>query len=420
MPTAAKLAAQVMQRIETLAQITDEPGRLTRTYGSPAMRQANELVAAWMRESGMTTETDAIGNLIGHYPGASPDAKTFLLGSHLDTVRDAGKFDGALGVLIALACVQRLHCEGRHLPFHLDVVGFADEEGVRFHSTYLGSRVLAGTFDYDDLKREESPGFSRDIPAHLNLREAILRFGGDPDALYGARRTPEELIGYAEVHIEQGPILDHRNQPVAIVTGIAGQTRIQARFLGRAAHAGTTPMIPRRDALAAAAEFVLGAERLGRNMADLVVTVGQLSVEPGASNVIPGRVSCSVDVRHQDDAIRGEAGDKLESLAGSIAVKRSVGIGWEIVQSTPAVPCSPRLTALLKCSAARHVPDPPELLSGAGHDAAALAAITPVAMLFVRCKNGLSHHPDESVREDDVAVAIAVMSDFLESLPPGA
>src|SRR6266540_536735 len=200
MRTDTELAAQMMQRIDALAAISDEPGRLTRTYGSPAMRRANDLVAGWMRGAGMTVEVDPIGNLIGRYPAAKPEAKTFLLGSHLDTVRDAGKFDGALGVLVALACVQHLHETETRLPFALDIAGFADEEGARFQSTYLGSRVLAGTFDFGNLKRTDASG--------VTLREAILRFGGDPDALHGARLDPERLLGYAEVHIEQGPVLE--------------------------------------------------------------------------------------------------------------------------------------------------------------------------------------------------------------------
>jgi allantoate deiminase len=438
MRTDTELAAQVMQRIDALAAISDEPGRLTRTYGSPAMRRANDLVAGWMREAGMTVEEDAIGNLIGRYGAAQPEAKTFLLGSHLDTVRNAGKFDGALGVLVALACVENLHSGNQRLPFAISVVAFADEEGVRFQSSFLGSRVVAGTFDFEDLKRTDCGGIS--------LREAILRFGGDPDVLHGARLDSKQLLGYVEVHIEQGPVLDSKRLPVGVVSAITGQSRISAGFTGLAAHAGTTPMAARRDALAAAAQFIMGAEKLGRNTAGLVVTVGEISVEPGASNVIPGRARLSVDVRHPEDAVRESTCEALRSLAAEAGADRLLGIDasyqallsssppsselsamiknlknlstlcgldWQVVQSTSSVQCSKELSALLKEASVQHVPGVLELPSGAGHDAAALVAITPVAMLFVRCKDGISHHPDESVAEADVLVAIRVLVHFL-------
>jgi len=441
MRTDTELAAQMMQRIDALAAISDEPGRLTRTYGSPAMRRANDLVAGWMRAAGMTVEVDPIGNLIGRYPAAKPEAKTFLLGSHLDTVRDAGKFDGALGVLVALACIEKLHSGNQRLPFAVSVLAFADEEGVRFHSSYLGSRVVAGTFDFEDLKRTDCEGIS--------LREAILRFGGDPDVLHGARLDSKQLLGYVEVHIEQGPVLDSKRLPVGVVSAITGQSRISAGFTGLAAHAGTTPMAARRDALAAAAQFIMGAEKLGRNTAGLVVTVGEISVEPGASNVIPGRARLSVDVRHPEDAVRESTCEALRSLAAEAGADRLLGIDasyqallsspppsselsamiknlknlstlcgldWQVVQSTSSVQCSKELSALLKEASVQHGPEVLELPSGAGHDAAALAAITPVAMLFVRCKDGISHHPDESVAEADVLVAIRVLVRFLELL----
>jgi len=469
MQTDAELAAQIAQRLNALAQITEEPGKLTRTYGSAAMRAANDLVATWMREAGMTTEQDAIGNLIGRYPAtaegctwklsalspspaseggegrgeegrqhcketplpvrlaaakrfggaergegeASRSAKAFLLGSHLDTVRDAGRFDGALGVLVAVACVQKLHAGGQHLPFDLEVIAFADEEGVRFQSPYLGSRVLAGKFDFTDLKRRDAQG--------VELREAILRFVGDPDELLGARRDPKQILGYAEVHIEQGPVLDSKELPIGVVTGIAGQTRIEAIFCGQAGHAGTTPMSGRCDALVAAAQFIVEAETLGQSVPGLVVTVGELSVDPGASNVIPGRARLTVDVRHAHDRSRTRACESLKELADRIAddrLQRGLGWGlfWHIVQSTDAVPCSAQLSLLLKEAASKHVPDVIELPSGAGHDAAVMAAIAPVAMLFVRCKEGVSHHPAESAAEADVCVALRVMSDFVQRL----
>ncbi len=402
------LAPQVMERLETLGRISDESGRLTRTFASPAMRRANELVAEWMRNAGMMVRNDALGNLIGHYPAQVPHAKTLLLGSHLDTVRDAGKFDGPLGVLVALACVQHLHAQQRRLPFALEVVAFADEEGVRFYSTYLGSRALAGTFDERDLKRVDADGIS--------MAEAIRAFGGEPENLSTARHKPEELLGYVEVHMEQGPVLEQAGQAVGIVTAIAGQTRARLAFNGRASHAGTTPLAMRRDALCAAAEFILKVETLARKTAGLVATVGQIQVEPDASNVIPGLATLSLDVRHADDVPREVACRQLHEQAQAIADLRGVTLDLEIIQQTLSVKCSPEFRALLTEAAQRHQPNVLELASGAGHDAAALSAITPVGMLFVRCRDGLSHHPDESVQPEDVHIAIAVMLDFLELL----
>jgi allantoate deiminase len=397
-----------LQRIDALGQISDEPGCLTRTYGSPAMRRANDLVGAWMREAGMATRIDAVGNLLGRHEGSSAATKTFLLGSHLDTVRDAGRFDGALGVLTAIACVQNLARAGRRLPFAVEVIAFADEEGVRFHSTYLGSRALAGALGEAELLRTDADG--------VTLAEAIRRSGGDPDALKSCRRDPAQILGYVEVHIEQGPVLQEKGIPVGVVSAIAGQTRLEATFEGRAAHAGTTPMTLREDALVAAARFIRDAETIATRHPDLVVTIGQIEARPGASNVIPGFVKLSVDVRHADDAVRCDACELLAITARFATAHRRVELGWNIVQATRAVACSPDLARLLGEAIGRHSGVPAVLPSGAGHDAATLAALTPVAMLFVRCKDGISHHPGESAQEADVRVAISVLGDFLERL----
>ncbi|MDB6122560.1 MAG: allantoate amidohydrolase [Pedosphaera sp.] len=401
-------AGTVMERIEALARISEEPGRLTRTFCSPAMRQANDLVGSWMREAGMTVSEDAIGNLIGRYPGRDERAKTFLLGSHLDTVRDAGKFDGPLGVITAIACVQQLHQNQVQLPFAIEVIGFADEEGVRYQTTYLGSKALAGTFNEQDLKRVDSRGVS--------MAEAIKSFGGDPGKINSAKRDPHNLLGYAEVHIEQGPVLEKKYQPVGVVSAIAGQTRIKVRFTGRAGHAGTTPMNLRQDALTAAAEFITAVESSARAQAGLVATVGQIEAKPGASNVIPGEVNLTLDVRHQLDAMRTAAVERLQNLANQIGEKRGLTMDWEIVHEAQSVPCSRELSDMLAKGARQHLMEVTELPSGAGHDAAVMGDITPVAMLFVRCKGGISHHPDESVEVDDVRVAIEVMNGFLLSL----
>jgi allantoate deiminase len=397
-----------MQRIEALASISEEAGRLTRTFGSPAMRRANRLVASWMCEAGLEVREDAIGNLIGHYPGATRPSRILLLGSHLDTVRNAGKFDGPLGVILAIACVEHLRRNQLRLPFALEVCGFAEEEGVRYQSACLGSRAAAGLLADTDLRRTDACGVS--------MADAIRRFGGQPARLKQARFDARRLLGYVEAHIEQGPVLEEKKLAVGIVTAIAGQSRFQCTFTGRAAHAGTTPMRLRRDALCAAAEFILAVEHYAARKAGLVATAGQIQAEPNASNVIPGMVTLTLDVRHQTDSVRRTAGERFQKLARHIAAARRVNVSAQLVQQTPSVACSPKLSGLLERAAKLHQPEIVHLPSGAGHDAAILARITPAAMLFIRCKEGISHHPDESASRRDLRVALAVLNDFLRLL----
>jgi allantoate deiminase len=376
-----------MRRCDELGAISEEPGRLTRTFASPAMRRANQLVGTWMREAGLSVREDAAFNLLGRWNSAQRGAKTFLLGSHLDTVRDAGKYDGPLGVLTALAAAQLLRERGVKLPFNLEVVGFSDEEGVRYQTTYLGSRALAGTLTAADLSRI--------------AEKQIVK----------ARRPRGEFLGYAEVHIEQGPVLEKHDLPVGAVTAIAGQSRLRVDFHGVAGHAGTVPMDLRQDALAGAAELVLAAERCG-----VLGTVGKLEVAPGASNVIPGHVLLTLDVRDQNDSRRLAAVKRLHARAKAIAKKRGLKLTWSPVQQTAAVHCDKALTQhFSKCVAQRGL-DVLKLSSGAGHDAVALSAICPVAMLFVRCKGGISHNPAESVKATDVRVAVEVLADFIVKL----
>jgi len=401
-------AQAIMQRLNALAKISDAPGQITRLFASDAMRRANALVGTWMRAAGMNTRLDALGYLIGHYPAARPGAKILLLGSHLDTVRNAGKFDGPLGVLLAIACVQQLHQAKIHLPFAIKVIGFSDEEGVRYQTTYLGSKALAGSFSKNDLRRQDAGGIS--------LADALKTFGGNPARLKSARLDPRQLLGYVEAHIEQGPVLEKKRLAVGLVTSIAGQSRARVRFTGRAGHAGTTPMNGRQDALCAAAELILAAENLARKTPGAVATVGEVSARPGASNVIPGEVWLTLDVRHARDAVRESVSAALKREARQIARRRKLRLVCETVHAAAAVNCCPRLSRLLGQSVRRRQGKLLRLPSGAGHDAAVMAAITPVAMLFVRCKNGLSHHPDESVKTADVGLALKVLNDFLTSL----
>jgi len=399
-------ALLVMQRADTLGAISEEPDRLTRRFGTPAMRKANITVAAWMREAGMAVREDNIGNLIGRYEGSAQS--TVVLGSHLDTVRDAGKYDGPLGVLVAIACVQRLHEQERRLPFAIEVVAFADEEGLRFGTSYLGSKVYTGTFD---------PAYL-DVPDadEITLARAILDMCADPSALAHDRRDVGDLLGYCEVHIEQGPVLEAEGLPVGVVSAISSQSRFTISFEGVAGHAGTVPMSMRRDPLVAAAELALAVESLANSTEGLVATVGQLSVEPGASNVIPGHVTLSLDVRHFDDVVREEACRLLQQRAEEICEKRDVSLDWRLLQTNPSVPCASPLARKLARAVEAAGYSVRFLPSGAGHDAVTMAAVCPVAMLFVRCKGGISHNPAESVTEEDVGVAIDVLGRFLDLL----
>jgi allantoate deiminase len=401
------LAAEVVARCRELAEVSEEPGRLTRPFASDAMARANALVGGWMAEAGLAVRTDAAGNLIGRREGTDPEAGTLLLGSHLDTVRDAGAFDGPLGVLCAIAAVARRRAAAP-LPFAIDVYAFADEEGLRYGTAYLGSRAVAGTFDPTVLGLVDSDGVA--------LRDALARFGGDPDAIASASRRGEPLVGYLEVHIEQGPVLDDLGLPVGVVSALAGATRAEVRFDGRAGHAGTVPMAARADSACAAAELVLAVEASGRNTPGLVATVGRLAALPGATNVVPGAAVASLDVRHADDAVRLPAVDALRAQAQQIAVRRGVSVTWSPRMDTPAVAVDPALTEELADAVAEAGLPVTRLTSGAGHDGVALAELTGVAMLFVRCAGGVSHNPDESVRAEDVAVALDVLDRVLGRL----
>jgi allantoate deiminase len=402
------LAALVMERCDLLGAISEEEGRLTRRSFTPALRRAHELVAGWMRAAGMEVREDAAGNLLGRYPADRSAARTLLIGSHLDSVRDAGRYDGPLGVLVGLAAVERLHRAGRRLPCAIEVAAWSDEEGLRFGASFVGSLAAVGALAPAMLELQDQDG--------IRLGEAITAFGGAPALIPQAARRPSDLLGYLEVHIEQGPLLEARGLPLGVVSAIQGITRAALRLQGTAGHAGTTPMGMRRDALCAAAAIVLAVEAAGRATPGLVATVGQIAALPGAGNVIPGAATLSLDVRHQDDGARLAAVAALRAEAGRIAAARGVELAWEERQRTAAVPMAPALRERLRRAVAAAGHEPAELPSGAGHDAMILARITDAAMLFVRCKGGVSHNPAEAVAAADVAAAIAAVGAFLDEL----
>jgi allantoate deiminase len=417
-PEAFELAQTVMARCDALAACTEEPGRITRRYGTQALAEAQALVSGWMRAIGLTVRRDAVGNLLGRWSpvratAGSSDAKrpVLLLGGHLDTVRNAGRYDGTLGVLAGLAVVERLQASHAWLPFELEVIAFADEEGTRFHTAYLGSRGFLGALDAATLARSDEAGIS--------VAEAIRTFGGDPKLASSGARPPGDLIGYVEAHIEQGPVLERRGLPAGVVAAIAGQTRATLTFAGEAGHAGTVPMELRRDALCAAAELILRAEELARRTAGLVATVGQVTVEPGVSNVIPGTAVVSLDLRHADDATRHEALGTVLAEAHAIGARRQIEVTHDVVCDNASVRCDDRLIHHLEGAIASLGLEVARLVSGAGHDAAVLAEAMPVGMLFVRCAGGVSHHPAEAVAVEDVAVAIEVLARFVARLAGG-
>ncbi len=413
MPGAA--AQSLVRWLDELGTISDEPGRLTRTFLSPAMRRANDRVARWMTEAGLAVREDAMGNLAGRLPGPGPRAPTLWLGSHLDTVRDAGRFDGALGVLAPLAALGELRRRGVRLPFAVEVLGFSEEEGVRFARAYLGSKAFTGQLRPADLAARDADG--------VTARAAAAAWRGRPPAppverspARPRRRAGPRPLGYVEVHIEQGPVLERERLALGVVSAIAGQSRARLAWRGRAGHAGTTPMALRRDALAGAAEFIRFVESTARLRAPLVATVGSLQVSPGAPNVIPGEAVLSLDVRHPRDAARRSALGHLLAEARAIARRRGLRVTWEKTQDHRAVACNPVLTRLLAASVGTVQSRAPALVSGAGHDAVVVSAVAPVAMLFVRCRAGLSHHPAEHATPADLAAALAALVDFLVRL----
>ncbi len=404
------LGATVQARLAELARLTDEPGCLTRLYLSPAHRQAVTLVGDWMAAAGMSVALDAAATLIGRYAGRQASHQTLLLGSHIDTVRSAGRYDGTLGVVAAIEAVASLHRAGERLPFALEVLAFGDEEGVRFPTTLTGSRALAGGFDPVALDGRDGDGIS--------LAEALRAFGGLPDRVTALARPPETVLGYVELHIEQGPVLEAADLPLGIVTAINGATRYRATIVGTPGHAGTVPMGLRRDALAAAAEMVLAVERIARGAKDLVATVGRIEASPGAVNVIPGMVRFTIDLRAPDDSTRAAACAALSAELQALAALRDVELALEQTHDAPAAPCDPRLIGQLEAAVVRAGLRPLRLPSGAGHDGMALARLCPIGMLFVRCRRGLSHHPDEFAATADIDRAVQVLLDFLRRFQP--
>jgi allantoate deiminase len=401
----ANAARDVVRRCRLLANHSEEPGFTTRAFLCDSMCLVHADLSAWMTSVGMQVQVDAAGNLRGTLRGASPNVPRLFIGSHLDTVPHAGAFDGVLGVVLGVALLEALG--DRQLPFTVEIVGFSEEEGVRFGAPFIGSRAFVGTVDDALLSKEDAYG--------VTVEKAIRRYGLDPSRMKEACADPDAL-GYLEFHIEQGPVLDALGIPLGIVDVIAGQSRADITFLGGSGHAGTTPMDNRRDALAAAAEWVGLVEQDARRTPGLVATVGRIDARPGATNVIAGWCRATLDVRHPDDSVRVGAAERLRAAAQQVAARRGLSMEWTSGLEQAATPMSSSLIAKLARAVERAGVPVKMLPSGAGHDAMIVAAHMPASMLFLRSPGGVSHHPDEVVMETDVAVALEAGLNFLDEI----
>lgn len=399
--------SKVTARCERLATISDSPSCLSRLYLAPSYRAGINQVERWMQAANMVTRVDAVGNLWGRYPCADDEAPTLIIGSHLDTIPNAGKFDGILGVMIGIEVVERIQQQKLALPFHLEVVGIGDEEGVSFDASMLGSRAIVGQWNEDTLELTNAAGDT--------LEQALIKNGLPGSDYEKASRVGDNLLGYWEIHMEQGPVLETENLPVGIVTAIAGARRFKVSVEGEAGHSGTVPMTLRHDALTAAAEVILMIEKSAQQHG-LVATVGDLQTYPGAVNVIPGLVEFTVDIRSDNDALREKVMNLIFHTSESIGMLRDVEIYWKEYHWAPAKQCHPDFRILFEEAIAQQKIHVHSLVSGAGHDAMNFAEITDIAMLFVRCKGGISHHPAEYVSEEDTEVAVTTTLIALEKL----
>lgn len=399
--------SNVIARCEELAKVSDSPSCLSRLYLSPSYREGLLLVESWMKQANMTTRIDTVGNLWGRLACQDENAPTLIIGSHLDTIPNAGKFDGILGVMIGIEVVERIQSSDINLPFHIEVVGIGDEEGVSFDASMLGSKAVVGLWNEDTLELTNAQG--------QTLEQALAANGLPGDEYQKASRVGDKILGYWEVHMEQGPVLQAEDLPVGIVTAIAGARRFKVTIEGEAGHSGTVPMNLRHDALAAAAEVILMIEKNAQQHG-LVATVGHLQTYPGAVNVIPGLVEFTVDIRSDSDALREKVMNLIFHTSESISMQRDVEIYWKDYHCAPARQCHPDFRILFEEAISQQKIHVRSLVSGAGHDAMTFAEITDIAMLFVRCKDGISHHPDEYVSEEDAEIAVKTTLIALENL----
>ena len=408
MPAEPEWGAEAARRLAALAACSAPGPGVTRLPFTPEHRAALDLLSGWMRAAGLAVGLDAAGTLIGRRAGP-PGVPTFLMGSHQDSVPEGGAYDGIMGVVLPLLALEKLAAEGAALPFAVELLAFADEEGVRFPTALIGPRALAGGFDTSVLEMTDVTG--------TTLREALRDFGLDPEAIAGLARDPASVLGYLETHIEQGPVLETAHEALGVVTAICGIERHPVVLTGETGHAGTLPMGPRRDALVGAARLVTEADRLARATPGLLATVGTLTVAPGAVNAVPREVRLSLELRAPDDATRAAAGQALTAYAHEIASEKGLTLDMRRSYAQPAAPCDPALSARLRDAITAQGLRGLQLASGATHDASAMADLCPIAMLFVRCRGGVSHRPEEHASAADMGRAVAAIATFLSSLP---
>lgn len=406
----ARLGDTVMDRLTALARFSEDPDCLTRRYLSAAHKDATAQVKAWMEDAGMAASLDAVGNVVGRYEADRPGQPALLIGSHIDTVINAGWYDGNFGVVAAISCVGELARQKRRLPFAIEVIAFGDEEGSRFPTTLGGSRAVAGSYNVASLEATDEEGVS--------IREALGAFGGDPSRAHQIGRAQDAIHAYVELHIEQGPVLEAEGLPIGVVTAINGASRFAINLSGMAGHAGTVPMPLRRDALAGAAEMIAAVEQVGNATPELVATVGVIEALPGAVNVVPGDCRFTLDVRAPSDDMRNEATAKIRSQIDEIAERRSLGLTVELTHDEPAAVCAPRIMKQFDAAVEQHGIEPFRLPSGAGHDAMAFNGFCPIGMLFLRCEGGVSHNPVESITTDDADLGVRVLLTFIEQFEP--
>ncbi len=403
---------RLLDRIEILGAISSSSEGLARVFLSKEMDIASRLIQSWMNTAGLVSNIDPFQNVIGSWPSSTAKVPSIHIGSHYDTVVEAGKYDGVLGVLLSIGTIELLQAEGYTPKHHINALAFCDEEGVRFQTTFLGSSLLCGTFDDSALDKVDSDG--------MGMREALLARGFNPNNI--AHLAP--VIGmddvFLEAHIEQGPVLEASGHPLGVVTAVAAQTRIGVTVTGKAGHAGTTPLDLRNDALACAAEMILAVERFALARPEVKATVGKLVVSPNTSNAIPGRADFSIDFRAPNlDRMRELKIDLLGEIE-SIAERRSIKIDIQNIQETSHANCDPQVTKLISAAVAANTGQATKLFSGAGHDAMKVAETCRIGMLFVRCKDGLSHHPDEFVEPSDIMEALRSMADIIKRVDQNA
>ena len=399
-------ANKIFGRIEELSRFSEDENSLTRLFGTKSFIDCSAKIVEWMDEAGLATHTDSIGNIRGKLASKNTNAKTFVIASHFDTTLNAGKFDGVMGILSGLDIAESIIQQNLDLPFHLEIIAFSTEEGARFHAAYVGSSVIAGTFDNRLLQQKDDKGIS--------MHEVLESLNLDPAQIENNKIPEEEWLGYLEIHTEQGPVLYEKNVSVGIVSAIAGQKKIEIIFRGESGHAGTVPMNMRTDALCAAAQFIVAVEEYASDdKRNMVATVGKINVENPVSNIIPASVFCTLDIRSSNASSLSKVYEAINKMCEAICHKRKIYFEWKLVQESAPSACDVALLSMLSKSIKRKNIEVVKMVSGGGHDAVAISRVSPVAMLFVKCYKGISHSPLENVEVEDIAAAIDVADNFI-------